>query len=45
MDLRQGDLGLLESDLAGRLLVSTVPAQSLRWELDEADGGCIGGRR
>jgi hypothetical protein len=27
MDLRQGDLGLLESDLARRLLVSTVPAR------------------
>ena len=27
MDLRQGDLRLLESDLAGRLLVSTVPAR------------------
>jgi hypothetical protein len=27
MDLRQGDPGLLESDLARRLLVSTVPAR------------------
>src|SRR4029453_14467480 len=48
MDLRQGDLGLLECDLAGRLLVSTVPARfAFVWPAGTRTAvrprGCTGG--